>query len=318
MIRSFLIAAALLFGIGLGLGAALAAPVLRAEITVSAPVVTVGDMFEDAGTLADIALFRAPAPGTTGTVSLEAVREAASIAGLIDYVSSGVSQVRVARASTLVDADMFQQLIVADMAARGIVSGDVHVETQFSTPNLTFNAEAVDTPLQLVSLRYMPGNGSFSARFAVAGVANPVDVDGRVELMVEAPHLAATRLAGAILAPEDIEMRLIPLRQAENSGIATLDQLVGKQLTRQSRSGMLLRPSDVVEPRVVERNAVVTVILNTGPMTLTVKGQALNAAAAGQPVQVLNPVSRKILIGTAQPNGSVSMTAGTTFNVAGL
>ena len=78
----------------------------------------------------------------------------------------------------------------------------------------------------------------------------------------------------------------------------------------------MLRASDVTEPLVVERNALVTVVLNTGPMTLTVKGQALNAAAAGETVQVLNSVSRKILIGTALPSGAVAIT--NTINVAGL
>ena len=51
-------------------------------------------------------------------------------------------------------------------------------------------------------------------------------------------------------------------------------------------------------------------------MTLTVRGQALNAAAAGQPVQVLNSVSRKILHGVALPSGAVEIT--NTINVAGL
>ena len=47
---------------------ALAAPVLRAEVSVTAPIVTVGDMFADAGAMADTPLFRAPKPGTTGMV----------------------------------------------------------------------------------------------------------------------------------------------------------------------------------------------------------------------------------------------------------
>ena len=51
----------------LSTSAVIAAPVLRADITVSAPVVTVGDMFEDAGVLAEQPLFRSPLPGTTGS-----------------------------------------------------------------------------------------------------------------------------------------------------------------------------------------------------------------------------------------------------------
>jgi flagella basal body P-ring formation protein FlgA len=284
-----------------------AAPVLRSEVTVTAPVVTVGDMFDDAGVLAEKALFRAPAPGTTGTVSLDAVREAAALVGLTDYVADGVLRVRVARDATTVDAQMLTGLIVDDLRNRGIVGDGVVVQTHFDRPDLSFSAEAVPDPVQLAALRYTPGNGNFSARLVIAGTDAPVDIAGRIEMMVEAPHLATTLAAGSVLAPADIEMRLIPLRQAETMGVPSLTQLVGKQLTRQSRAGMLLKASDVIEPHVVERNAMVTVRLQTGPMTLTVKGQALNAAAAGQPVQVLNSVSNRILHGVALPSGAVEI-----------
>lgn len=306
---------AVLLATALAATTAQAEPVLRSEVTVNHPIVTVGDMFEDAGLLAEKALFRAPAPGTTGTVGLDDVRAAAAAAGLTDYASEGVMRVRVTRASILVDGAALTPLITDDLASRGIVSSGVVADVRFDG-DVALQAEAVDMPVTLVSLRYMPGNGGFSLRVLVAGMDSPVDLSGRIELMIEAPHLVATRAAGTILGPEDIELRLVPLRNAESSGVATLDQLIGKQLTRQSRGGLMLRPTDVAEPQVVGRNATVTVIFESGPMMLTVRGQALNSAAAGQPVQVLNPTSRKILHGVALPNGAVQLSS--TITVAGL
>ncbi len=294
--------------------AAQAAPVLRSEVTVNHPVVTVGDMFEDAGLLAEKAMFRAPAPGTSGTVSLEAVRAAAAAVGLGHYEAEGVLRVRVARAATLVDPAMLTVLITDDLRARGIAVDGVEVVARFAE-EVALQAEAVENPVSLVDLRYMPSTGTFTLRILVAGIDAPVDLGGRIDLMVEAPHLVATRAAGSILTPEDIEMRLVPLRNAE-SGAASLDQLVGKELTRQSRGGMMLHFTDVTEPRVVARNAMVTVFLRQGPMTLSIRGQALNNAAAGEPVQVLNPTSRKILHGVALSDGAVELS--TTLAVAGL
>ena len=49
---------------------ALAVPTLKGDITVNKAIVTIGDMFEDAGTLAETGIFMAPAPGTTGIVPL--------------------------------------------------------------------------------------------------------------------------------------------------------------------------------------------------------------------------------------------------------
>lgn len=293
-----------------------AAPLLRADITVISEIVTVGDMFEDPGVFAEKALFRAPLPGTTGMVSLDAVREAAALIGLTEFENEGVARVRVARASSIVDAAGLADLITQDLLARGIAGAETTVQAVLDTPDLAFNAEAVAVPLQLISLRYMPGSGRFAARFLIAGKDLPVDVTGRVELMVEAPHLAASRPAGTILQAADVEMKLVPLKFAESAGIATLDQLLGRQLQRQSRSGLMLKASDVTDPQVVQRNSMVTVYLRSGPMMLTVKGQALNDASVGQPVQVLNPVSKKILHGVAMANGSVGITS--TLNVAGL
>jgi flagella basal body P-ring formation protein FlgA len=293
-----------------------AAPVLRADITVISEIVTVGDMFEDPGLLAEKALFRAPLLGTTGVVSLDAVREAARLVGLTDFESEGTARVRVARAAAIVDTTLLTRLIADDLMARGIADRTMTVQASFDAPDFAIDAEAVATPAQLVNLRYMPGSGGFAARFMIAGRDLPVDLTGRIELMVEVPHLASSLPSGAILQASDIEMKLVPLKFAETAGIARLDQLVGKQLQRQSRSGLMLRAADVADPVLVRRNSQVTVYLRSGPMTLTVKGQALNSASIGQPVQVLNLASKKILHGVAMANGSVGITS--TLDVAGL
>lgn len=309
--------AAGLCGISMALvGAAQAAPSLRADVIVNAPIVTVGDMFEDAGSFAELALFRAPLPGTTGTVDLRAVTRAAERVGLADFENVGIIVIRVTRAATTVDAPMLAELIRADMLRRGLVTPGVSVDLRFDRPDIAFNAEVVDAPARLLNLRYAPGSNAFVARFEIAGTDLPEDVTGQLELMVEAPHLVAPRPGGTILTADDIELRKVPLRYAETTGIVRLDQLVGRQLNRAGRGGLMLRAGDVVDPVIISRNQMVTVILKTGPMTLTVKGQALNAAAIGQPVQVLNPATRKILSGTALASGAVEMT--TTLNVAGL
>src|SRR5689334_16582670 len=97
---------------------AIAAPTLKSEVTVNTAIVTVGDMFDDPGILAEKAMFRAPLPGTTGTVTLEAVKQAAAIAGLADYTADGVLRVRVARTATIVDEPMLEGLITDDLTAR--------------------------------------------------------------------------------------------------------------------------------------------------------------------------------------------------------
>src|SRR5436305_23093 len=71
--RSLLLAAALLLAFPpMALAQAheetIAAPVLRADVTVGSDIVRIGDMVENAGTAAQIAIYRAPDLGTTGSL----------------------------------------------------------------------------------------------------------------------------------------------------------------------------------------------------------------------------------------------------------
>ena len=316
--KTLILRSAIVLGFGLmALPGALAAPVLKPQVDIAAQVVTVGDMFSDAGVLAEQSLFLAPAPGTSGLVSIAEVRVAATKAGITDFDDQGATSVRVSRLATLVDDKLLTSLMTDDLKARGILSEGMTAAAQFDAPLDGLSAAAVANPVQLASLRYMPESSAFTARFILAGRNTPLDVTGRLDLMIAAPQLVATLGAGTILKASDLELRPVPLKFAENSSIATLDQLVGKQLQRQSRAGMVLRVADVADPQLIARNDVVTVYLHSGPLTLTIKGTALNAASLGQPVSVMNSASKRIVHGVARADGAVEI-ATAPLSVAGL
>lgn len=296
-----------LLALTLSAGTAFAAPVLKSDIVVIAPVVTVGDMFDDAGALAEKPLFRSPLPGTTGNVDLAAIRQATSRIGLSSFDAQGLDQVRVSRAAAMVDKDVLAALIADDLRSRGILAADMNADILLSQPFEPIRAEAGEAPARLDTLRYLPGNGSFSARFIVAGISQPLDLAGTIELSVNAPHLAANLPAGTLLQPEHFIMRPVPAQQAAAQGIAPLDQLIGMALNRQSREGMLVRASDVGVPLAVAKNDLVTIYYHHGPMTLTVRGQAVTGAAKDAPLQVLNLVSRRVINATAIAAGAVEV-----------
>ena len=296
--------------------AALATPALKGDITVTAAIVTVGDMFDNAGALSETALFRAPAPGTTGIVPLADVTNAAKLVGLTGFDNVGYTRVRVAREASLVDATVLSGLIADDLRRRGVLLPDMTIDARFDIANLNINAEAVETPAVLTELRYLPQSARFSARFTIAGIDQPLDVSGTIDLLVPAPRLVNSLAAGAVLTAADFETAMVPEASAIAGGYAELDDLIGKQLQRQSRAGMMLKLSDVAEPVVVARNDLVMVLLRSGAMTLSVKGQALGNAAAGEPVDVLNTLTKKILHGIARPDGSVEIVI--SYTVAGL
>ena len=296
---------------------ALASPVLKAEVAVAGKTVTVGDMFDDAGKLASAPLFLAPAPGTSGLVQIADIRLAASRAGIDDFDDHGASGVEVSRLATTVDAPLLNGLISSTLKDRGILTDGMTANALFDGPLTSLKAAAVPNAVTLANFRYAPDSGLFAARFELAGVDAPLDLTGRVDLMVEAPTLTETLGPGAILSAADIVMQPVSAKFADSGNIATIDQLLGKQLQRQSRAGMVLKISDVADPQIISRSDLVTVYLHVGTLTLTVKGTALNAASLGQQVAVLNSTSKKIIHGTARADGAVEITTAP-LSVAGL
>ncbi len=298
-------------------GMAHAAPLLKADVLVVDPIVTIGDLFDDAGVLAETPLFRAPLPGTTGNVDVATLRTATTRAGLTDFDFNGLSHVSVSRAANVVDETLLASLIAEDLGARDIIIPGMQANTLFTKPIDPMQVEVSDYPARLENLRYLPGNGSFSARFMLAGRSQPLDVTGTVELSIEAPHLASTLPAGTVLMPEHIVMRPVSLRQADAAAPLSVEQLVGKSLNRQSREGMLLKASDVSTPITVAKNDLVTIYYRQGPLTLTVKGQAVTSASKGAPLQVLNLMSRRAVSAIAIAPGAVEVST-SAVTLAGL
>lgn len=296
---------------------AYSAPLLRGDITVTAPLVTVGDLFENAGLAAETAVFRAPAPGTTGTITLDDISAALRAAGIDHYENAGLLSIKVSRSGAPVDMALLSDLISADLRQRGILSTGMEMDLALDGQLPALVSTDTGNPADLLMLRYMPGSAHFSARFAVAGQTHPLDISGQIDLRIEAPHLTRTLPEGTIIGPSDVEMRMVPLAYAETTGLVSYEALIGKQLQRQTRAGVMVRPSDIAAPQVISRNENVTVIYQQGSLTLTTIGKALNAASLTEPVSVLNTMTNRVLQGTATGNGTVTIVSGSQ-QVAGL
>lgn len=287
-----------------------AEPMLRGDVTVDAAIVTVGDLFDGAGLLAETAVFRAPAPGTSGVLSLQDITAAVQAAGIETFQPSGFERIRVARAGVEIGQNLLSDLIAADLRSRGILNADMDMDVALDAPLPVLIAANTDNPATLTILRYMPGSSTFSARFQVSGLDRPLDVSGQIQLLIAAPHLKRTLPQGTILGPNDIEMRMIPLAYAESTGLVAVEDITGMALQRQTREGVMLKPSDIAAPEIISRNDSVTVVFQQGALTLTTTGKALNSASLSQPVSVLNTMTNKVLQGVATQNGTVTVSSG--------
>lgn len=302
-------------------GSAFAMPTLKSQAIVHTDIVTGADLFDNAGAYAEEAMFRAPKPGTAGDVTIEMVKMAANRIGIDQFDPMGLNAIRVARSGVLIGQDAMNAAIAGHLLLNGVLRDGMQVNSNLATQIPVIYAETGVEPLALDQFNFFPANNSFSARFRVAGHATPINVSGSLFFTIEVPHLARSIEAGEILKPTDITMRPISAQIADTTGILNVEQLIGKQTRRPLREGLLLRASDVDEPTVIARNETITVVLQHGSMTLTVKGQALSEASAGETISVLNLMSNRVISGIATAPGVVQIPSAlppTTTAVASL
>src|SRR5258706_12651928 len=75
---------------------------LKAQVAVTGELVRIGDLVENAGVVADVAIFRAPDLGQTGGVSASRVVEAVRPHQIIGLDTRGLTEVAVTRLSRVI------------------------------------------------------------------------------------------------------------------------------------------------------------------------------------------------------------------------
>jgi flagellar basal body P-ring formation protein FlgA len=99
----------------------------------------------------------------------------------------------------------------------------------------------------------------------------------------------------------------VHLARLAGSSLTDADQLVGRMAKRPLKAGQLLRQSDVAVSPAIHKNDLIRMVVRSGQMTLTVQGKALQDAALGQTIRVVNVNSNRQLSGTVIDAGTVAI-----------
>ena len=240
----------------------IAAPVLRANVQVSGDLVRIGDVIDNAGSAAQIAIYRAPDLGTTGSLPVAQVLNALRAHQVIGVDTSGLKEISVTRlARSLEGKDIELQIARALERRNGL--GDA------ANLSLTFDRDPGDVRLdagftggmQATVVRYDNRNGRFDVTFEIGNengaAAAKLRFTGTAIETVEAAVLARNVERNEILKSSDVMVERRP--KAEVGGdAAARDRAVGMQARRQLRAGQAIKTADLVKPDLVQRDQNVT------------------------------------------------------------
>lgn len=287
------------------------APRLRAMVTVHGPLVTLGDLVENAGPASGVAVFQAPDPGTTGTVRAERIVTAANGSGLAGVSAGGLHSVTVTRAARAIDADEVTGVIAGRLAA---ISGAGRIEDMdvtldgFSEP-VAIESTAV-APLAVRDLQHDSRNGRFSAVLGVAdsaALSAGIRVTGRAIEIVEVPVLARAVERGEMISPVDITTERLPRNALRAGTLTDPGAVAGMSARRKLAPGSTLTAEMLMEPVLVGRNEMVTIVFQAPGLTLSTRGRALATGARGDVVRVFNIQSSRTVEAEVIGPGVVSV-----------
>jgi flagella basal body P-ring formation protein FlgA len=287
------------------------APVLKRSVTVSGDVVRIGDLIDNAGAAASIAIFRAPDFGTTGSVSAAQVVQAARAHAVIGIDTSGASDVLVTRAGRAVTTKDVEARVAQTVARRLGLPGDSDITARLDRDLQTFYVEAgAAAPVQISRLRYDQRSGHFDAIMEVPGSAmtRPLRLSGTAFETVEVATLARALARGDVVRASDVVMERRPKSEVNGDIAETADRIVGMALRRAARAGQLLRMTDLMRPELVQRNDTVMAIFEAPGIMLTSRAKALESGAEGDLISVVNLQSKRTVQATVTGPGTVTVT----------
>ena len=106
-----------------------------------------------------------------------------------------------------------------------------------------------------------------------------------------------------VLVAEDLALA----EAAVPGGFASIEDAVGLEAKVALYPGRPILMRQLRAPALVERNAMVRMSYVSGPLRIVTDGRALDRAAAGEPVRVMNLASKQTVTGVVAADGSIEV-----------
>jgi len=286
MIKRLALATTLLIGALTGAApAAAASAMLRSHVLVDGPMVTVGDLFDNAGARANVQVLRAPPPGQHFTVDTDWLSHVALINGVDWKPRDLFDEAVIERTGQVIGRDQILANLQAALIERGAPSdAGIDIESRSQQMVVATNSAADVTVRDLF---YDRAGNRFSATIA-AGDAR-LAVSGHLYPTIEVPVLNHAVNRGETISAADITMTRMREDQLRPGVLTDVGAVVGMA----PKMGVLrpnvpMAAADLQKPLAVSTGALVTLVLNYRGMALTAQGRAIDQGSLGDTIRVTN------------------------------
>jgi flagella basal body P-ring formation protein FlgA len=284
-------------------------PKFKRSVTVASDVVRIGDLVDGAGAVADVAIFRAPDPGATGSVGAARVLDALRRNNILIVDTDGLSAIEVKRASRVLAARDIEARIVRAIGSQFGFSEHANYAATFDGGVRLLHLDPADVAdLQVARSYYDPRTSRFDVTFAVPGNArvSSLRYTGTLTETTETAVLTRPINRGETIRSSDFVVERRPKSDVV-ADAAGAGEVAGMAARQTLRAGQPIRRGDLAKPETVKRDEIVTLIFEMPGIMLTARGKALEAGTEGDVISVLNVQSKRTVQGTVTGPGRVSI-----------
>lgn len=127
--------------------------------------------------------------------------------------------------------------------------------------------------------------------------------------MIGASHVSSQTLTPAhTLRPGHVLTAVdVVVAEGRRGAFSDIDQVLGLEVRRTLYRGKPLQIGDIGAPALVERNEIVTLIYQTGTLSIATEGRALGRGGIGDKLRVLNLVSKNTVVGRVSDTGEITV-----------
>ena len=258
-------------------------------------VVRLSDLFETSGPRAGVVLGPAPAPGQRLVVEAAQLLAIARQNGIAWRPTGGADRVVLERPGRAVEREEVLALLRPALRGQGVEAEAEMELLNFSAPLVPL-AAFPQIAVEQVSMDSVTQRFSATLVVAADGMATQRQrIMGRVQPTVPV-LVAARRLAiGEVLGPHDVRLVRLPAGRIRPGVAERPDQALGQAVRRPTAAEQPLMLADLTQPLAVERGSTVTMLYDIPGMALTAQGRAMEGAARGAVVPVMNLGSRIVV-----------------------
>ncbi len=105
----------------------------------------------------------------------------------------------------------------------------------------------------------------------------------------------------------DVAIVRLPKSRSLEGAVRRREELVGMAAKQSLAAGRPVREADLEGPRIVSKNAIVTIVYQAPGLVVRAQGKTLGDAALGETVTVLNTQSKRVLQAIVVAPGVVSV-----------